>query len=164
MRKTLSVIALLAIAFLLFPSAYNAQEINTKVGTFAPNFSITDNDSTFELSKTRGNYVLINFWTSADADSRIRNIMYGHMIDTADSNELRFASINFDRSQKLYDEIVKMDKLDKQSQFYNKDGINSEVYKQFHLEDGFNSFLLDKNGKILAVNPDMQQLTDLMCQ
>lgn len=165
MRKTLAVIALLSVVLLLFPSAYNAQEISTKVGAYAPNFSISGHDTTFALSNTRGHYVLINFWTSADAESRIRTNQYDHAISTANKNgDLQFASINFDRSEKLLDKIIKNDALRKQSQFFDKDGINSEVYKMFHLNEGFNSFLLDKEGKIIAVNPDMQKLTDLMCQ
>lgn len=163
MRKVLSVIGVF-ILLLSFTSAYNAQKIDSKINSFAPNILISDNDSSFTLSKLRGKFVLLSFWSSTDAESRIRNIMsYKTSVDMNNKN-LVFASVNYDSNKSLFDEIIKIDNVDKSSQFFDKDGINSETYKQFHLEDGFKSYLINREGKIVAVNPSMDNLTKLLSQ
>lgn len=160
MRKTISFIVILVV-LLSFSSAYNAQEIDGNVNSFAPNFTVSGNDSTFTLSKERGKYVLLNFWSSDDAESRIRNIEANNAAKNADK-EIVFASINYDRSERLFNEILKVDGIDRNSQFYDKDGTESEVYKQFRLDKGLNCYLINRDGKIVAVNPDLDKLTELL--
>lgn len=161
MRKTLLAIAtIVALGTLL--SARNAQKVGINVDSFAPNITVTDNDSTWKLSDLRGNFVLLNFWASNNAESRIRNIEYNKAIDNFEN--VQFASINYDRSKAIYEEIIRLDNVNKDSQFYDEGGTNSEVYKQFHLENDLNSYLLNQDGQIVAVNPDMQELTKILCQ
>lgn len=161
MRKTLLAIATIAALGTLL-SARNAQEVGVNVDSFAPNITITDNDSTWKLSDLRGKFVLLNFWASNDAESRIRNIEYNKAIDNF--KNVQFASVNYDRSKAIYEEIIRLDNVNKDSQFYDEGGTNSEVYKQFHLEKDLNSYLLNQKGQIVAVNPDLQELTKILCQ
>lgn len=77
---------------------------------------------------------------------------------------LSFISVNFDDSDNMFKELVRTDGLSEVSQFYEKDGMESEVYKRYRLKSGMNSYLLDKDGKILAINPTQQQLTKYFCQ
>ena len=163
MRKVLSVIAVLSL-LLSFSSAYNVQEIDCKINSFAPNLSISNDDSTFILSKQRGKFVLLNFWSSENAESRIRNIVNCKLTENIDSSKLALLSVNYDANKNLFKEIVNVDNLNEESQFYDSNGIRSEVYKQFHLENGFNSYLINKEGKIVAINPTSQQLTILIRQ
>ena len=160
MRKTFSFIVILVVLF-SFSSAYNAQEIDRKVNSFAPNFTVNGNDSAFTLCKERGKYVLLNFWSSDDAESRIRNI-FAYNATKNSKEQIVFAAVNYDRSETLFDEIVKIDGIDKNTQFFDKDGINSEVYKQFRLDEGLNCYLINRDGKIVAVNPDLNKLTELL--
>ena len=162
MRKTLSFIVILVV-LVSFSSAYNAQEIDVKVNSFAPNISVSDNDSTFTLSKERGKYVLLNFWASDDAESRIRNIS-AYKATEKSNEKVVFTAINYDRSEALFSEIVKVDNIDKNTQFFDKGGKNSEVYKQFRLENGLNCYLINREGKVIAVNPELEKLAELISQ
>ncbi len=161
MRKFLSVIATLVILFTV-SSARNAQEIGVKVDDFAPNFTI-ENEG-FSLNRLRGKFVLLNFWSSDIAESRIRNIMNDNTVRTLGNENLIFASVNFDRSESLFAETVRNDKVSKNTQFYESNGTESNAYKEFHLAEGLNSYLIDRNGKIMAINPTPQQLAKLMRQ
>ncbi len=162
MRKTLKTIATIAL-LLVFTSAYNGYDVNVNINSFAPNFEIANVGKQTKLSDKRGNYVLVNFWSSSNASSRIRNIQYDRFFK-GDSSRADFISVNFDSSEKLYKELLKVDQLASESQFYDDGGRNSEVYKDYHLESGFNSYLLNKEGKIVAINPTNQQLTEIFCQ
>ena len=162
MRKTLTAIATIAI-LLIFTSSYNSYNVDISIESFAPNFEIAKEGKSIKLSEMRGNYVVVNFWTSDNAESRIRNIQYDRFFKSLD-NKSNFIAINFDESKELQKELVKIDNLSDKSQFHDGSGNESEVYKSYHLESGMNSYLLDKDGKILAINPTPQQLTEYFCQ
>ena len=150
MRRTFTAIATIAI-LLVFTSSYNSYDVSVDINSFAPNFEISKLGNHFKLSETRGNYVIVNFWTSDYAEARI-------------GKNLSFISVNFDDSDNMFKELVRTDGLSEVSQFYEKDGMESEVYKRYRLKSGMNSYLLDKDGKILAINPTQQQLTKYFCQ
>lgn len=158
MRKSVVLFATIVL-LLFFTSSYKVQEVGLKLNAYIPEMNLSVEDSVLNLNKERGNYVLLNFWSSENAMSRIKNIEYSNMINDLNDNKIKFASINYDRSQKLYSEIISNDNVNNDSQFFDYDGINSEVYKQFQLERGFNSYLINKEGKIIAINPNVEQLT-----
>ena len=162
MRKTFSFIVILVV-LLSFSSAYNAQEIDGKVNSFAPNITVSDNDSTFTLSKERGKYVVLNFWSSDNPESRIRNISAYNATEKT-NNKIVFVAVNYDRSKALFNEILQVDGIDKRTQFFDEGGTDSEVYKQFRLDKGLNCYLINRDGKIIAVNPDLEKLTELTRQ
>lgn len=161
MRKILATIAVFAI-LLSFTSAHNANDVDTKIDAFAPNFKVSNKNTELSLSELRGNYVLVNFWSSDNADSRIRNIEYDRFTNNNDA--VSYVSINFDDNSKLFQEVLKNDRINSETQFHLEDGKENEEYKRFHLENGFNSFLISREGKIMAVNPSKQKLTELLCQ
>lgn len=162
MRKTLTVIATVALS-IMFTSSYNSYDVDIDIDSFAPNFEIAKPGNRIKLSEKRGNFIVVNFWKSTAAESRIRNIEYDRFFKSA-NKETCYIAINYDNSKRLYDELAKVDRLTKVSQFYDAGGLDSEVYKSYHLDEGMNSYLLDKTGKILAVNPTTQQLTKYFCQ
>ena len=101
MRKILATIAVFAI-LLSFTSAHNANDVDTKIDAFAPNFKVSNKNTELSLSELRGNYVLVNFWSSDNADSRIRNIEYDRFTNNNDA--VSYVSINFDDNSKLFQE------------------------------------------------------------
>ena len=147
MRRTFTAIATIAI-LLVFTSSYNSYDVSVDINSFAPNFEISKLGNHFKLSET---------------EARIRNIHYDRFFKSIGKN-LSFISVNFDDSDNMFKELVRTDGLSEVSQFYEKDGMESEVYKRYRLKSGMNSYLLDKDGKILAINPTQQQLTKYFCQ
>ena len=162
MRKFITTCAILTILF-FFTSAFNAYDIDTKVNSFAPNFTVFDNGKQVKLSDYRGRFVLVNFWSSENPESRIKNIVYNGF-STENSKLISLVSVNFDKTEGLFDEILKKDKLENKSHYFEQDGKNSEVYKKYHLNSGYSSFLISREGRIIAINPTKQELTKLTCQ
>ena len=85
MRRTFTAIAPIAI-LLVFTSSYNSYDVSVDINSFAPNFEISKLGNHFKLSETRGNYVIVNFWTSDDAEARIRNIHYDRFFKSIGKN------------------------------------------------------------------------------
>ena len=161
MRRTLTLIAIVAI-LIVFTSAYNRDNTSTEINAFAPYFELKNSEGTTKLNDLRGHYVLVSFWSSDNAESRIRNNSYSNKSQSI--KDLKIVSINVDESESLYKEISKIDRLQGMSQYHLSDGKENEVYKSYHPESGFNSYLINREGRIEAINPTTQQLTELICQ
>lgn len=69
MKKTL--IRFVGVVMLLIlASAGSGNYYGVEVGDQAPNFKVGDEAHALELQSLRGKYVVVTFWSSADADSR----------------------------------------------------------------------------------------------
>lgn len=164
MKKTRSVIGTLALV-LLFSSAFNpAVETGLKTGRQAPGLQWQDNGNQVELSALRGQYVLLNFWAGYDAASRMRNVRLSREADKEGYENLRFVSISFDTNSKVFEEIVKRDRLNTATQFHDKAGKASDIFDSYRLSRGFTSYLISPEGVIIAKDPSLEQLTKLIRQ
>lgn len=118
------------------------------------------------LSEREGRFVLLNFWSATDADSRIRNTGYDRFLAAFDSSDnqdsIELLSVNFDRSERLFREIVRRDRLNEASQFH-VDGRNADqIFSDYALDMGFRSFLIDRSGRIIATNPSVDEITKIL--
>lgn len=158
MKKSLFSIVTLAF-LILFTSAYSITPADGRVGYQAPDFKVSNSDTTISLQRMKGKYVLLTFWSSTDAESRISNMRY----DKAAGRSEKFVhlSVNLDRSKNVYNEIIKVDNLAKATQFYCNDAIKSKISKSWRLNNGFASFLIDPTGKIIEENPEISKLAQI---
>lgn len=159
MKKTLLTIVM-ACLFVIFFTAYSSNPSQGKLGYVAPNFSIENESGRIELQQLKGRYVLLSFWSSADAESRIANIQYDRMLRNMDGVD--YVAVNFDRSLELYKELLKNDGLAKNSQFYDQDGERSDLYSRYQLGRGMRTLLLDRKGRIVAENPSLMVLREIL--
>ena len=165
MKKVKSISALFVL-FLMFSASNNRfPKTGLFVGEKAPNFQMTDSTAgTFDLRDLKGKYVVLNFWASYDASSRISNIRMRQEIEKLNHQNLSFVSVSYDPSRVIFEETVKLDELDRNTQFYDKEGESSDIYKAFRLKKGFGNYLLDQNGVIIAKNFSPEKLTELIGQ
>lgn len=159
MKKTL-LMTLSACLFMFLLAAYGSNPCDDRVGYLAPNFTLKNSTKEMELQQMKGGYVLLTFWTSSDAESRIANLQYDRAVRSI--NELEHVSVNFDRSEGVYRGIVRNDGLDKSSQFYG--GNEMSLYSRYGLNRGMKSLLLDPSGMIVAENPHPNDLNRFMEQ
>lgn len=75
MKKSMSIIAIFAV-FLLSVSARTERVVQAAEGFTAPQFEINSDSSSISLADLKGRYVLLNFWDSTDAVSRIATADY----------------------------------------------------------------------------------------
>lgn len=112
--------------------------------------------SEMDLSGLRGRYVLVNFWAASDAESRIAAHGFDRMMEKTGDERLCLVQVNMDRSLRLFREIVRRDRLNETQQFSVAAENASTVRNAFHLNEGMQSYLIDPEGEIVAVNPSIE--------
>lgn len=132
-------------------------------GTPTPKLLEVANGSTqLSASDLRGKYVLVNFWDSHNAVSRIAAGEYDRYFRTHRHPGLRLLSVNTDDNRRLFDEIVRRDGLDSLTQFHIADIKARGIQPGYHPEGGYSSYLLNPSGKIVAVNPTVQAVARIV--
>ena len=145
----------------LFTSAYYSAPADSRIGYKAPALVLGDkNNDLSPLQQQRGENVLLTFWASDDAESRLNNLRYDRLLRDMD-NALVHVSVNLDRSESVFNAIVAIDDLDRSTQFYSSADVQDSIIKSWRLEESYHSFLLDAGGKIIAVDPDERTLARL---
>lgn len=164
MKKTIMLIAGI-IVLLLFSSSFQGG-IAPLAGSIAPSVAIKNQDSSISLDGYRGKYVFLSFWSSSDAESRIRcNEMNAFVKsinnDLQKEGQVGMLSVNFDRSERLFNEILRRDNLDATVQFHVSGHGASKIKRDYGLEKGLKSFVIDPTGRIVAVNPKKEDLNKI---
>lgn len=143
------VLLILSFSFLSFVGKDTPTEGLT-IGDKAPEFTICGEKQLMELSDLRGKYVLISFWASYDAQSRMQNATLNHVINK--SKNIEMVSVSFDDYKSIFNETIKKDRINTPNCFVETEGENSELFKTYRLNKGFKNYLLDENGIIIAKN------------
>lgn len=132
------------------------------VGDIAPDFDIQTislEQHEFSLSDLKGKPVLLSFWASYDAPSRMNNAALNQVFHTVCSDNVEMVSISFDTYQSIFEETIRKDRIATPTCFLEIEGESSNIYKQYQLEKGFTNYLLDANGIILAKNISAEELS-----
>ena len=123
------------------------------VGDIAPDFkiqSMSAGQPLAELSDMKGKYVLLSFWASYDAQSRMQNVSLSNALRS--SHNVEMVSISFDEYQSIFKETVRKDQIVTPTCFVETEGEDSGLFKKYRLNRGFTNYLLDGNGVIIAKN------------
>lgn len=132
------------------------------VGDIAPDFlieSMSTKQLPIDLSEMKGKYVLLSFWASYDAQSRMQNASLSNVLRTAARNNVEMVSISFDEYQSIFEETVRKDKIVTPTCFVETKGESSDLFKKYRLNRGFTNYLLDDNGVIIAKNISAEKLS-----
>ena len=133
------------------------------VGDIAPDFkiqSMSAGQPLAELSDMKGKYVLLSFWASYDAHSRMQNASLSNVLRSASRNEnVEMVSVSFDEYQSIFKETVRKDQIVTTSCFVETKGESSGLFKKYRLGRGFTNYLLDENGVIIAKNISAAELS-----
>ena len=84
------------------------------VGDIAPDFEIqtmSANQSVHELSDLKGRYVLLSFWASYDAQSRMQNASLNNALRASANNNVELVSVSFDEYKSVFEETVRKDQI-----------------------------------------------------
>ena len=113
-----------------------------------------------ELSDMKGKYVLLSFWASYDAHSRMQNASLSNVLRSASRNEnVEMVSVSFDEYQSIFKETVRKDQIVTPTCFVETKGESSGLFKKYRLGRGFTNYLLDENGVIIAKNISAAELS-----
>ena len=126
------------------------------IGDKAPEFKICGEKQLVNLKDLRGKYVLLSFWASYDADSRMKNVTLNHVVGKTDNVEM--VSVSFDDYKSIFNETIKKDRITTSNCFVELSGNRSDIYKTYRLHKGFKNYQLDENGVIIAKDIDASEL------
>lgn len=130
------------------------------VGDIAPSFKIdaTLNGQQLDLQNLKGKYVLLSFWASYDAQSRMQNVSLNNALQNL-SKDVKMVSVSFDDYQSVFSETIRKDKVQSSDCYLETKGEASSIFKKYNLDRGFKNYLLDDRGVIVAKNISASQLS-----
>ncbi|MBL1411217.1 TlpA disulfide reductase family protein [Sphingobacterium faecale] len=127
---------------------------NIIVGVMAPDFVQNDvNDKPVRLSGFRGKYVLLDFWASWCAPCRAENPNLVKLYDryAGDSFEILGVSLDYPGKKQAWVNAIEKDKLP-WVHVSDLKGWDNEVAKLYAVRGVPQTFLIDPQGKIIAVS------------
>lgn len=160
MKKSFMLAASIVLIF-LFSYGFTNEEVGAKVGAYAPNVTLTSNGKTVDIEKYRGEYVLLSLWSSYDATSRLRCNDYNAYVKSLvlkGEKSINYLSVNLDDNERLFQEVVRLDNLNSDLQYFAGESEKSLIDKFYNLNSGFNTYLINQAGKIVAINPTVDEL------
>ena len=119
------------------------------VGDVAPDFTIestSDVQHNFDLTDLKGKYVLLSFWASYDAQSRMQNASLSNALRST-SQDVEMVSVSFDEYQSVFQETIRKDQIVTPTCFAETKGESSGLFKKYRLNRGFTNYLLDGEGE-----------------
>ena len=132
-------------------------------GDVAPDFKIesaSNEQPAFKLGNLKGKYVLLSFWASYDAQSRMQNASLSNALhSTSPNNNVEMVSVSFDEYQSIFEETIRKDQIVTPTCFVETKGESSGIFKKYRLGRGFTNYLLDDNGVIIAKNISAAELS-----
>ena len=131
------------------------------VGDVAPDFRIettSDVQHNLDLTDLKGKYVLLSFWASYDAQSRMQNASLSNALRST-SQDVEMVSVSFDEYQSIFEETIRKDQIVTPTCFVETKGESSGLFKKYRLNRGFTNYLLDGNGVIIAKNISAAELS-----
>lgn len=123
------------------------------------------------LNNESGDLVLINFWATYDAESRVKNVRFARLVEKykqkpiKNANGLSMVSYSFDHYQSIFNETIAADSLSQIENVYVEEGFSSDLAKQFNLKPGqFNNVLIDAKGVVMRVNVTPEEFEQIISQ
>lgn len=145
-----------AFALLVINTAVYSQP---RVGSKAPDISLPDaNGQIIKLSSLQGKVVLLDFWASWCGPCRRSN---GHTLSVYNQykdNGFEIYGVSIDQNKQAWENAVKQDETYWKQVIDTKAGTGNELTQTWNIQYIPSTFLIDKEGKIVAVAPGKDEL------
>lgn len=163
--KVLILIFLAGLAFLSFMNGSNDPAIGLQVGNKVPTIeSELLNGEPFNLDSLKGKMVLVDFWASYDAPSRLENARKKMILEEyknsgfVNAQGLVIVSISLDRFKSPLTQSIKRDEIDHFLHLCDFQGRESELALQFAVQEQLSNFLIDGEGRIVARGSQLEEI------
>lgn len=113
------------------------------------------------LTDLKGKYVLLSFWASYDAQSRMKNVSLSRALHSQ-SKDVKMVSVSFDEYKSVFDETIRKDRIPVSDCYLEKPGEVSGLFKAYRLDRGFQNYLLNDKGVIIAKNISASELSSYL--
>ena len=131
-----------------------------KIGDSIPEIELPGKaDTIIKLSSLNGKVVLIDFWASWCGPCRASNPYLQKLYKKYQASGFEVFAVSLDVNRPLWLKAIKRDRLT-YTQVIDIDGWLSKVAEQYYVDAIPTNFLLDKSGKIVAINLEGKELFD----
>lgn len=125
----------------------------------APNIILeSPNGDSIQLKNLQGNYVLLDFWASWCQPCRMENPNVVALYNQYHAKGFEVFSVSLDANKDQWIKAIAKDKLVWKNHGSDLGGWNSAPAQMYNIKSIPSTFLLDKNGKIIAKNLRGNQL------
>lgn len=135
-----------------------------KIGDQVPDIVLTGADGkSYRLSDSKGKYVLVDFWASWCAPCRKSNKQLGPIYDLYRKKGFEIFGISLDENLASWKKAMAADKIN-WIQTQESGGWNAPVALQWNIEQLPTSYLLDKTGKVISIDPSAGEIEQVLRQ
>jgi peroxiredoxin len=172
MRNKLLLITILAgIVFLSFINGSPEPRIGLQVGNKIPTINRPLLDGTpFSTDSLKGEMVLLDFWASFDAPSRVESYQKRQMLETYQNQKFLngknfvIVSISLDRFKSPLQQAIDRDSMQEMYHICSFEGRESELAKIFNATQKMMNYLVDGDGRIVAVGDNMNKINETLAR
>jgi len=133
-----------------------------KIGTAVPEISLPNaKDSVINLSSFKGKVVLIDFWASWCGPCRQTNPSVVRLYNKYKDRGFEVFGVSIDSKKNDWLKAVRQDKI-KYTQVIDNGGWRAGVVELYGIDQIPTSFLLDKNGNVVAIDAEGKALDKLV--
>jgi len=152
MKKSLVVFIMLFVSF--------SMSAQLKIGATVPEIELPNTvDSILKLSSLQGKVVLIDFWASWCGPCRAANPYIQKLYKQYKAKGFEVFAVSLDVKKEAWLKAIKKDKLT-YTQVLDNAGWNSKVAEKYYVDALPTNFLLDRTGKIIAINLEGKEMFD----
>lgn len=149
-----------AFTFLVCTSLVVAQP---GIGSKAPEISLPNaSGKTVSLSSLKGKVVLLDFWASWCGPCRLNNKAIMPLYDKYNSKGFEIYSVSIDANNPDWLRAVQQDKMKWLQVVDNKAAYGNQLTQTWNIEYIPSTFLIDKEGKIIAKGVEKNELEKLL--
>ena len=160
--KAVSLFVIAGLVFLSFMNGSQEPREGLEVGDKAPEINARlINGKGFSTDSLKGKMILVSFWASYDAPSRIENFRKKVLLDQYrlksfyKSKGLVVVSVSLDRFKAPYLSSIGRDGIENFYHLCDFKGRESKLAEVFSVEDQMMSFLIDGEGRIVDRSSDL---------
>ena len=139
-----------------------AAKAQLHVGSEAPEITLPNaKDSMIKLSSFRGKPVLVDFWASWCGPCRAENPSVVKLYKKFRERGFVVLGVSLDMKKSEWIKAIKKDRIT-YLQVIDKDGWNSTFAGKYFVDQIPSNFLLDKEGKIIAIDAEDKELENIL--
>lgn len=147
-----------------FVMLYLAGQSQLAIGSAVPEISLPDTKGqVVSLSSLKGKVVLIDFWASWCRPCRLANPGVVRLYNKYKAKGFEVFGVSIDDDKLEWIKAIKKDKIT-YSQVNDNSGFDSKILSAYMIDAVPTTFLLDKQGNLVVVDPEGKKLEKLVKQ